>query len=161
MHLRRRRRFVTTAVVLAVTACALTGCAGLFDRYPNAQGPADLAGTWTHASSRLTLHGDGTFEMTDMPTWVTRGDTSAPVDPGTPATVSCTGTWDLQVDVQNFHLSSPTPDCGGGGFATGRQGEMTIAFGIDGGSGDPRCWELVRVGSDLEPRGREGCRQYH
>ncbi|ONI65242.1 hypothetical protein ALI44B_00690 [Leifsonia sp. ALI-44-B] len=116
-----------------------------------------MAGTWTHESGRLTLNEDGTFEMTDMPRWVTLGDTSAT---GL-GSVSCTGTWSLNVEVQNFHLSSMEADCGGHGFATGRQDEMTIAFGINGGSGDPRCYELVRDGSDLTPRGVEDCIQYN
>jgi hypothetical protein len=157
MRTRSRRASLLAAFFLAPAPFVLTGCAGLFDSYPNADTPADMAGTWTHESGRLTLNEDGTFEMADMPKWVTLGDTSAT---GL-GTVSCTGTWSLNVEVQNFHLSSMEADCGGHGFATGRQDEMTIAFGINGGSGDPRCYELVRDGSELTPRGVEDCIQYN
>lgn len=157
MRTRSRRASLFTAVVLAVTTIGLAGCAGLFDRYPNAEKPADMAGTWTHDEGRLTLNDDGTFEMTDVPKWVALGNSSATGS----GTVSCTGTWSLNVEVQNFYLSSIEADCDGHGFATGRQDEMTIAFGIDGGSGDPRCWELVRDGSTLIPRGTDECIQYN
>jgi hypothetical protein len=157
MRIRSRRASLLVALLLAPTAFIFSGCAGLFDSYPNAEKPADMVGTWTHEAGRLTLNEDGTFAMTDMPKWVTLGDSSATGS----GTVSCTGTWSLNVEVQNFYLSSMEADCGGHGFATGRQDEMTIAFGIDGGSGDPRCYELVRDGSTLTPRGFDDCIQYN
>lgn len=158
MRTRSRCTSLLLAAFLASSGFVLAGCTGFFDSYPNADEPADLVGTWTHAAGRITLNEDGSFEMTDMPKWVALGDSSGS---GSSETVSCTGTWTLSVEIQNFWLSSEAADCGGGGFATGRQGEMTIAFGIDSGSGDPRCYELVREDSNLTPRGYEDCLQYN
>ncbi|WP_247629279.1 hypothetical protein [Microbacterium croceum] len=152
------RSSALAALIGLLVASTLTGCAGFFDVYPNAEEPADLVGTWEHGDGRLALHEDGTFEMTDMPEWVTTGDSSLSESD---ATVACSGTWELSVETQNFWLVSADTGCGGGGFATGRSGEMTIAFGIDSGSGDPRCWELVREGSELAPRGYDECLQYN
>ena len=103
------------------------------------------------------LEADGTFAMSDMPKWVIHGDSSRSKSS---ETVSCAGTWTLFPDTQNISLTGDGADCGGSLFTSGRAGEMTVAFGIDGASDDPRCFELVESGSDLEPRNPEECLTY-
>lgn len=111
-----------------------------------------------HGSGRLVLKADGTFEMTDMPTWATDGHSNRSEST---ETASCAGTWTLSRETQNIHLSAASGECRGGQlFATGRAGEMTVAFGVDGATDDPRCFELVRSGSDLKPRSTDECLTY-
>jgi hypothetical protein len=139
-------------------AFGTAGCTGLFAVYPNAEEPADLPGTWVHGSGQLVLEANGTFEMTDMPKRITDGHSRGSKSTDT---VSCAGTWTLSKETQSIYLLATAGGCRGGQLlAAARGGEMTVAFGIDGGSDDPRCFELVRSGSDLEPRDTDECLWY-
>lgn len=117
-----------------------------------------MTGTWTHGSATLVLEEDLTFVMTDRPEWVLEADSSRSAST---ETVSCSGTFDLFEETQHAPLFSPASGCNAGFFVTGRDDEMTIAFGIDKGSADPRCFELVRLDSELSPRGIDECWQYN
>lgn len=158
MSIRTASSRALSAFALIALALGLSGCGDFFDYYPNAEEPEDMAGTWTHGSATLVLKEDLTFVMTDMPDWVLEGDSSRSTSA---ETVSCSGTFDLFEATQNASLSSSASGCSAGFFATGRDGEMTIAFGIDSGSGDPRCFELVRRDSELTPQGIDECWQYN
>jgi len=149
---------VLVGLVLALVLCCAPACSTLLDTYPNAHKRADLAGTWVHGPGELVLNADGTFEMTDMPKWVVDGDSSLSKSG---QSVSCTGTWTFQKETQNLDLTGTGSSCSSGLIATGRAGEITITFGIDDGSGDPRCYELVRAGSRLKPQGIDECLQYN
>ncbi|BDZ55206.1 hypothetical protein [Agromyces marinus] len=134
------------------------GCTGFFAVYPHAEEPADVVGTWVHGSGRLVLKADGTFEMADMPKRIIDGH--GPRSKST-ETAGCAGSWTLYAETQSIYLTATSGDCRGGQLlATGRNGEMTIAFGIGGGTDDPRCFELVRSRSNLEPRDTDECLWY-
>lgn len=158
MSPRAGRHRALSACMLVGLALGLSGCVDFFDSYPNAEEPADMAGTWTHGSATLVLEEDLTFVMTDMPDWVLEADSSRSAST---ETISCSGTYDISEATQNASLLSSASGCSVGFFATGRDDEMTIAFGIDNGSADPRCFELVRLDSELTPRGIDECWQYN
>lgn len=113
-----------------------------------------------HGSARLVLAGDGTFVMTHMPKYVVQADSGESRTP----TLTCSGTWSFDQTVQNLTLSPTKPssaECRGDELSVaGRNNERTIAFGIDSGSGNPLCFELLRPGSNLTAQGIDECQTY-
>lgn len=134
---------------------ALAGCAG--DSYPPAKVASDVVGTWIHGPGRLVLNSDSTFVMTNMPKYVVDGLSNERHGP----VVSCSGKWGILLEDQNMKLYPDSATCRSSGlFVTGRDSQRTIAFGLDTGSANPLCFELVRSHSKLTPRGVDECSTY-
>ncbi|MFE4950337.1 hypothetical protein ACFQ9V_09535 [Leifsonia sp. NPDC056665] len=92
--------------------------------------------------------------MTNMPEYVVDGISDEPRGP----VVSCSGKWGILPENQNITLYPDSGTCRSNGlFVTGRDNERTIAFGLDTGSGNPLCFELVRSDSKLTPQGVDEC----
>ncbi|MEY9854245.1 hypothetical protein ABH923_003923 [Leifsonia sp. EB41] len=92
--------------------------------------------------------------MTNMPEYVADGLSDEPHGP----VVSCSGKWNILLADQNMQLYPDSATCRSSGlFVTGRDNQRTIAFGLDTGSDNPLCFELVRSDSKLTPQGVDEC----
>jgi len=131
-------------VALAATLCLLlTSC--VFGPRPTAE---DVVGTWVHGDTRLTIEADGSFALTDAPLYTesTIGDDWRRASG---ATWSETGEWTFD-DIGIF-LSERQ-------LVISREGsELVLSFLVDSENDNPRCFELVREGSTLDPREPEHC----
>ncbi len=135
--------------LVAALAALLSGCAA------SAPEPvaSDLEGTWVHGGTTLVLASDGTFTLSNAPRYTLFTDTEGWRD-GDTSTRDGFGDWSLEPDAvrldnvqgEKFHgekLFLGLPD--------------RLYFGLDMGSTNPRCFELVREGSEAEPRDPEDC----
>jgi hypothetical protein len=135
--------------VASLIACVLAGCV------PLQTSPADeseFVGTWTNGTTTLELKADQTFTLTDAPeytlfTW--EGDWRSST-----ALRDASGTWSAGTD--SIHIQNVDE---GAGEKLEVWGPGLIGFGV-GDLDDPRCFELVRDGSLITPRGPDECYSY-
>lgn len=113
----------------------------------------DIAGVWVNGETRLTLKDDSTFTLVNAPIYT---DPSRDQEwrSGTSETYDWIGEWTLET----FGVSLNSADHHNSTLSFSRHsGEWVLFFGIDPGSGDPRCSELVREGSDRVPERPKEC----
>ena len=113
----------------------------------------ELTGAWINGATRLNLMDDGTFTLENAPIYTDpSGDQNW--QSGIPETYDWTGKW----NIESYGLVlSPTSGNGSHLSFSQSAGEWVLDFAIDAGSGDPRCSELVRDGSDTVPREPKDC----
>lgn len=131
---------VVTAV-LCLPACSIS---------PNpAPTSEDLIGAWVNGKTLLVVHSDGTFDLENAPAYGRVGQTEQWRDRAADLTWNETGEWNIEFDAirisgQKFYYQYIAS-------------ELTLEIGLDMGSDDPRCFELVRKDSSLTARGPEDC----
>jgi hypothetical protein len=134
------------AVVLLGLALALTGCA------VEPPSESELVGTWVHGDTVLEFAADGTFTLTDAPDYTLFAASESWRD-SEGATRDGFGDWSLETDA--VRLNNRVDPGYGEKLFYGSEG--VLYFGLDMGSGSPRCFELVKDESDLVPRGPDDC----
>lgn len=112
---------------------------------------SELTGVWGNGETRLTLKNDDTFTLEDAPTYT---DLFRDEDwqSWTSETYDSAGEWKIVPDTVWLQ--------GRKVYIVESSGESVLEFGIDLGGGDPRCFQLVREGSDIVPKGPENCFVY-
>jgi hypothetical protein len=145
-------------VVIAALLAGLTGCDGVSAGgagYATASTkPADVTGVWVNNNATLNLKADGTFVLTDVPEYTSFISTRSWKSGDLP-TRSDAGQWSVESDVVRLDSQE-----GGGAdkiYYGGQGSELTLEYGLDLGSNDPRCFEFVRKDSHLTARRPDRC----
>jgi hypothetical protein len=123
----------------------LTACTQSAHASPSA---GDLVGTWVHGTTALTLNADMSYELVRAPGYTAVGEGSRWRDGESPRRDE-TGQWtltDTEVWLENDKL-----------YLDYRGSELIVEWGLEFASDDPRCFQLVREGSSLDPLGPEQC----
>ena len=130
---------------IVVLGAVLAGCSPVERTAPTTE---DLVGVWVNGDTQLVLAEDGTFTLSDAPasTQVGLGDQWR--DGASPVWGE-TGEWNLESDA--VRIRGPKL------YYEYRDSELILEFGLDLGSDNPRCFQLVREGSSLEALGPEEC----
>ena len=110
----------------------------------------DLVGTWANGDTVLILEADMSFTLTGAPAYTAIGEGDTWPEGPSP-TREDRGGWGLPAGLGSVSLGGDKL------FIEYRGSEVVLMWGLDLGSGDPRCYELIREGSTLAPRGPEDC----
>lgn len=99
----------------------------------------DYVGTWLHDETTLEMREDGTYTITEAPSYLL---------------VDGTGEWTVANTTGEGWVY-----VGGRQLWTGEDpaGGIVVFFGLRMGSDDPRCFVLVREGSPTEAEGPDKC----
>lgn len=132
------------AALVAAACLMLCGCVPTARPAPTAE---QLVGTWVHGDTVLVLDADYAFTLTDAPLYT--DFLQRPWTDGSTTTRDKQGTWGLESDAVRLGNEKLFFDYEGS--------EIVLLWGLELGSGDPRCFELVHEGSARAPRGPEQC----
>ena len=128
------------ALVSAIPGLLVLVLAGCVSAAPVQPSTATFVGTYRHGDTTLVLGKDGTFTLSDAPSYTGFTDTD--------------GVWDLSPDRVN--LTSYESQSIESVFFDAADGRV-LYFGLDLGTDNPRCFQLARKGSGISPLGRDQC----
>ena len=133
---------------IAAAALLLLTVSGCLEYHGPPPTDTQLVGSWVHGETRLKLEADHTFTLENAPSYVRdifgQGWLNEPEDSWDDA-----GEW--RTDELGLHIGESVLSVDFVGS------EATLGFALAVDSDDLRCFELVRQGSSLEPRGPENC----
>ena len=138
-------RVVQIAVALGLVMLSLSACASIQPSPPTMQ---DVSGTWRNGDTVLVLNADGTYTLADAPAYTAVGEGNRWAN-GADPTRDETGSWSVEPDAVRLAGDKLYFEYSGS--------ELLIEWGLDLGSDDPRCYQLVRQASSLVPLGPEDC----
>lgn len=143
-------RMVSIGLVITV-AMGLSSCTAFAS--PPSPTAQNIAGVWVNRSARIDLKADGTFTMTDVPRY-TDFTTDQNWRNGDKPTRDGVAEWSIESDAVRLMVKN------GNGeklFFDSAGGERVLAFGLQLGSDDPRCFQFVKAGSTTDPLRPDDC----
>jgi hypothetical protein len=141
----RLRRLVAAVALSSVVSLLLASCFYYPGPLPNAD---ELVGTWVNGETELALDADRTFVLSEAPGYTKRQMGRGWLEAPSPVW-SDSGEW--QLDEASLHLNQTQL------FVDFNGSEVVLEFALAVDTDNPRCFELVREGSSLEPALPDTC----
>lgn len=138
----RQARLIAVVGALCGT---LTACAPLNQSPPTEE---ELVGRWTNGDTVLVLDADMNYTLVGAPAYTAVGE-GQNWPQGVGVTRDLTGAWSVEDDAVRLLGEKLFFDYSGS--------ELMLEWGLDLGSEDPRCYQLVREASTLTPLGPGDC----
>ena len=141
----RRTQVIQTIAILCVACSTLAACVPV--AHPTRTRDT-LDGTWVNGETVLVLNADATFTLVGAPVYTAVGEGEKWPN-GADPTRDESGDWGVEPDAVRL--------IGEKLYFNHSGSELVLEWGLDLGSDDPRCYQLVREASSLIPLGPEDC----